>query len=149
MCNGVVHGQQHGTAANHRPPLPHFVGESRRVLPDGGVGDQPCLRVTVANTEPGEAADDPVQRKPADAFPHDASLRPAALLDKRQTVLLLPSAYTRHPASAHFAEFRQLRPSTTTLARTVSARSTGSSSTNSLHSVSTRTASARSHASIT
>ena len=49
------------------------------------------------------------------------SLRPTALLYKRQTVTLLPRTYTRQPASVHFDESRQLRPSTTTLARTVSA----------------------------
>src|SRR5262249_14359817 len=67
--------------------------------------------------------------------PATAGLRRAAqaVVARLTPCVLRPRQYACHPAFAHRSTSRQLRPSTTTFARTVSASSAGSSSTNSRH----------------
>src|SRR4051812_46821169 len=120
MRDAVVDGHQHGAAPDQRALVAQFVGEGAGVLPHRGIGDQPSLWIAVAN-QSGEASDDAVQSEPTNSLPHHASLRPSVLFYNCQTALLLPNANSRQSTSVHLAEFRQLRLSTMTFARTVSA----------------------------
>ncbi len=48
--DGVVEGDEHRPATNHRATATQLVGERGRVGPHLGIGDQTCLRVAAADT---------------------------------------------------------------------------------------------------
>ena len=123
--DAVVEGHQHGTAPDHRASVAVFVGERAWVLPHLGVGDQPRLRVAAAETELREASDDAVHREPADSLPHSAELTTAGTVVQASNSGA-PAERVHPPAGRRpLAASRQLRPSTMTFARTVSASSSG------------------------
>ena len=58
MRHAVVEGHQRGATPDHRAPMAQLVCEGPRVLPYGGIDDEPCLWIAAADAEPREAADD-------------------------------------------------------------------------------------------
>ena len=60
MRDAMVDGHQHGAASDHRALRAQFVGEGARVLPHGGIGDEPPLWIAAAKRRAWKGPDDAV-----------------------------------------------------------------------------------------